>query len=142
MKKCTGTSSARLFHFHLLVSISFLLMLEHNDIRKKLEFSFALLLILLSLGYGGFKAYPLLIGPKITIYNPRDGDIVASTTFELSGQTSRVREITVQGRQIPIGTDGHFAEILMAQAPYTTLVVTAIDFYGKTITKTLRVIPR
>ncbi len=117
-------------------------MLEHYDIRKKLEFYFIGFLVIVSLSYGTFKAYPLIIGPQVEIYNPHDGDTVASSTFELSGKVSRVKEITVQGRVIPIGTDGHFAEILVANAPYTILVITATDFYGATVTKTLRVIPK
>jgi hypothetical protein len=116
-------------------------MLENHDARKKIEIYFIGILIMVSFLYGGFKVYPLLAGPMITIYNPHDGDTVASTTFELSGQAIRAKEITVQGRPIPIGTDGHFAEILIAQAPYTILVITATDFYGATTTKTLRVIP-
>lgn len=116
-------------------------MLEHQDLRKKIEIFLVALLIVLSLLYGSFKLYPLLRGPSVTIYNPHDGDKVPRTTFELSGQVERVREITVNGRSIPIGTDGHFAEILIAQSPYTILVITATDFYGKSVTKTLRVIP-
>lgn len=116
-------------------------MLEHYNLRKKLEAYFLGVLILISLVYGGFRAYPLIAGPTVTIYNPHDGDTVASTTFELSGQVSRVKEITVQGRSIPIGTDGNFAEILIAQLPYSIIVITATDFYGKTVTKTLRVRP-
>ncbi len=85
--------------------------------------------------------YPLVAGPSISLYNPHDGDTVPKTTFELSGHVSRVKEITIQGRPIPIGTDGHFTEILTAQAPYTVIVITATDFYGKSITKTLRVVP-
>lgn len=92
--------------------------------------------------YGCFRAYPLLAGPNVTLYNPQDGDVVASTTFELSGQAMRAKEVTVNGRPIPIGTDGNFAEILIAQAPYTILVITATDFYGKTVTKTVRVVPK
>lgn len=116
-------------------------MLEHHDLRKKIELYFIVFLVLLALGYGGFRAYPLIRGPYITIYNPHDGDTVASTTFELSGSVSRVKEITVNGRRIPIGTDGHFTEILMAQYPYSTIVMSATDFYGATVTKTIRVIP-
>jgi hypothetical protein len=111
------------------------------DLRKKLETYGILLLICIALGYGIFKAYPLVAGPTITIYNPHDGDTVKKTIFELSGQVSRVKEITIQGRPIPIGTDGHFTEVITAQAPYTIIVITATDFYGKSITKTLRVIP-
>ncbi len=116
-------------------------MLEQTDLRKRIELYSVLLLITLSLGYGIFKLYPLLIGPKITIYSPKDWDTVASTTFEVSGHVSKVREITLQGRQIPIGTDGHFAELILAQKPYTVIVITATDFYNKTITKIIRVKP-
>lgn len=116
-------------------------MLSPYDLRKKLEIYGILMLIIVALSYGGFKAYPLIIGPRISIYNPHDGDTVSSSTFEISGQVSRVKEITLQGRPIPIATDGHFAEILIAQSPYTIIVLTATDFYGKTIIKTLRVKP-
>ncbi len=117
-------------------------MLEHNDTRKKIEIFFIGFLVLLALSYGIWRAYPLIAGPQIVIYNPHDGDYVASTTFELSGTVSRGKEITIQGRLIPIDTDGNFKEILIAQSPYTILVITATDFYGATITKTLRVIPK
>jgi hypothetical protein len=116
-------------------------MTEPKDLRKKLELALVVLLILFSLLYGAFKIYPLIIGPSVTIYNPHDGDIVPANTFEVSGQALRVKEVTIQGRPIPIGTDGHFAELLLSQAPYTLVVVTATDFYGKTITKTFRVSP-
>lgn len=117
-------------------------MLEHHDIRKKIETYFIVSLVLLSLLYGAFRSYPLIAGPSITIYNPHDGDTVASTTFEISGEVKRVKEITINGRPIPISTDGHFIELVMAQPPYTLLVITATDFYGATLTKTLRVIPK
>lgn len=116
-------------------------MLPYYDVRKKIELFGIILLIIVALLYGGFKAYPLIIGPSINIYNPHDGDTVKKTIFEISGKVSRVKEITIQGRPIPIGTDGHFTEILTASNPYTIIVITATDFYGKTITKTLRVIP-
>ncbi len=116
-------------------------MLSPYNLQKKLEIYGIIILICSAVGYGALKTYPLFVGPTVSIYNPHDGDTVASTTFEISGKVSRVKEITVQGRAIPIGTDGHFTEILLAQYPYTILVVTATDFYGKTITKTLRVKP-
>ncbi len=114
--------------------------IEYRDVRRKIEIFLIGFLVCATLLYGGFKLFPLIVGPQITIYSPHDGDTVSTPTFELSGQVSKVREITVQGRPIPIGTDGHFAEIVLAQAPYTILVITATDFYGKTITKTIRVI--
>jgi hypothetical protein len=117
-------------------------MLEHSGANKKIETYFISLLVILAVLYGCFRAYPLIAGPAIKIYNPHDGDTVASTTFELSGEVKRVKEITINGRPIPIGTDGNFTEIMIAQYPYSILVITATDFYGATVVKTLHVTPR
>lgn len=112
------------------------------DLRKQIELFLAGLLILIAILYGGFRAYPLLAGPKITIYSPKDGETVASSTFQITGVVTRIKEITIQGRPITIDTEGHFSETLIPQEPYTIIVLTATDNYGAKITKTLRVIPR
>ncbi len=117
-------------------------MIEPYDLRKKIELYFVGTLLVIALIYGLFRAYPLIAGPSITIYNPQDGDIVASSTFEITGLVKRANEITLQGRPITIDTEGHFKEVLVAYTPYTILVLHATDKYGATITKTLRVIPK
>ena len=117
-------------------------MIEQYDLRKKIELYSILFLLLIALIYGGFRSYPLLAGPSITIYLPNDGDIVSSSTFLVSGRVLRTKEITLQGRPIKIDTEGNFREILVSHAPYTILVLVAKDQYGATITKTLRVIPK
>ena len=116
-------------------------MTPYHDLRKRLELILLGILVVTALVYGVFRAYPLLRGPTITIYNPGDGDYVASTTFEISGQVKRANTITLQGRPITIDTEGHFIETLVAQAPYTILVLVATDQYGETVSKSIRVIP-
>lgn len=117
-------------------------MLEQHTLRKKIEiYSITLLIILVGI-YGCFLAYPLIVGPRITIYSPNDNDTVPGTTFEISGKVSRIKEITIQGRPIPVDEDGYFREILVSSLPYTEIVITATDSYGKSIVKTLRVIPK
>lgn len=112
------------------------------DLRKQLEiYTFAILLIT-AIVYGGWRAYPLIAGPHITISSPQDGAVVSSSTFQISGRVSRVKNIEIQGRSIPIDKEGNFVEILVAQSPYTIITVTATDFYDKTITKILHVIPK
>jgi hypothetical protein len=117
-------------------------MLEPYDNRKKIELLLVGLLLLAIVTYGFIRAYPLLRGPSIVIYYPHDGDVVASTTFEISGKVSHVKEISIQGRLIPIDTEGRFREILVAMPPYTILTLLATDFYGKTVTQTIRVVPQ
>lgn len=111
------------------------------DLRKQLEYYFLGALIVITIFYGLWRAYPLLAGPHITINTPKDGSMVASTTFVISGKVSRVKNIEIQGRPIPIDKDGNFSEILVASFPYTIITISATDFYAKTLVKTLRVIP-
>jgi hypothetical protein len=112
------------------------------DLRKQLELYFFGGLVIVAILYGGWRAYPLLSGPEITILSPHNGDIVASTTFQVLGRVSHVKNISLQGRPIPVDKEGNFAEIIVAQSPYTVIVITATDFYDKTVTKTLQVTPR
>jgi hypothetical protein len=117
-------------------------MLEPYDLRKKIEAIFLSLLIIIALSYGVFRVYPLLMGPTITIISPHDGDYVSKGTFEVSGIAKRAKELTLQGRTIPIDEQGVFREILVSETPYTILIIRARDFYGKTVTKMLRVTPK
>ena len=112
------------------------------DLRKKLEFYFLGFLLIIVLLYGAWRAYPLIVGPHITIKTPHDGDIVASSTFIISGKVSRVKNIEIQGRAIPIDKEGNFSEILVAQAPETIITIFAIDLYNKTVMKVIRVTPK
>lgn len=117
-------------------------MTPYYDLRKRLEMGLLVGLAAITVLYGAFRAYPLVAGPSITVYSPADGDYVASSTFEVSGQVKRANVITLQGKPITIDTEGHFSETLVAQAPYTILVLVATDPYGETVTKTIRVIPQ
>jgi hypothetical protein len=116
-------------------------MIPYYDLRKRLEMMLLGLLVLTAVAYGLFRAYPLAAGPTIKVYSPANGDYVASTTFEVSGQVKRASIITLQGRPITIDTEGHFSETLVAQFPYTILVLVATDQYGESVSKTIYVTP-
>lgn len=117
-------------------------MIQYYDLRKRLEVVFIIILVLIAVAYGAFRAYPLVAGPSILLYGLQDGDYVASSTFEVSGQVKRSTSITLQGRPITIDTEGRFSETLVAQAPYTILVLEAKDAYGESVVKTIKVIPQ
>jgi hypothetical protein len=113
-----------------------------NTLRKRIGFILTILLIAIPSLYGVFRAYPLLAGPQIYIVYPHDGDIVASTTFQIMGRVKRASTIILQGKPITINEKGEFTETLVASPPYTILVLVATDKYGKAATTTLRVIPQ
>ncbi len=105
-----------------------------------ISWSLVLFLIIVAL-YGAYRIYPLVLGPVITVYSPLDGDTVGTSTFQISGRAERAREIKLQGRPITISTDGIFNETLVSHAPYTILVLEAVDKYGKTTTRIIKVTP-
>lgn len=117
-------------------------MIEHRDLRRQLEMILFFGVILTAMLYGAWKAYPLLAGPSINVFSALPDGEVSTSTFEIKGQVARVKEITLQGRIIPIDTEGKFNELLVVDDPFSTIVITATDFYGKTITKTFRVFPK
>lgn len=100
------------------------------------------MLIVIPALYGLFRAYPIIMGPQIAVTYPKDGQEVASTTFQISGNIKRSTAIYLQGKPITVDEKGDFTETLIAIPPYTILVLVATDKYGATTTKTLRVIPR
>ena len=109
--------------------------------QDKVKIIFYVALILLAIIYGISRAYPLIRGAQIVIYYPVDGQLVASTTFQISGRVIRAKEIKVQGQPITIDNQGNFTETLVASPPYTIIVIEATDKYDGKIIKTLRVIP-
>lgn len=88
-----------------------------------------------------FRVYPLFMGPQIVVTSPRDGESVASTTFEVTGHVKRASTIYLQGKPITISETGEFSETLVSLSPYTILILVGTDKYGKSATTTLRVVP-
>lgn len=112
-----------------------------DSIRNKItKWSLALLLGIILI-YGLFRVYPIVVGPVITLTSPQDGEIVASSTFLVTGKVARAKEITLQGRPITIDTEGNFKETLVTHSPYTILVLEAIDTYGKKVQRVVQVRP-
>lgn len=110
--------------------------------REKIKIIFFILLIILTVSYGIWRAMPLIRGTSIIIYSPNDFDIVASSSFKVSGKVTRATELKLQGKIIPIDTEGNFNETLMASLPYTLIVLEAKGKYGDDIVKTIRVSPQ
>jgi hypothetical protein len=112
-----------------------------DSLRNTIAKTSLLILLIVVFGYGIFRLYPFLAGPSITLETPKEGESIASSTFIVSGTVKRAKEITLQGRPISIDTEGNFKETLVTHAPYTILVVEAIDAYGKKDRKVVQITP-
>ena len=116
-------------------------MSERLITREKIKLFFFVILIILTISYGVWRAFPLILGTSITVSYPKDFDTVASSSFQISGRVVRATELKIQGKTVSTDTDGNFNEILVASKPYTLVVLEAKGKYNENIVKSITVVP-
>ena len=96
-----------------------------------LRLAITLTLVLL-LGYGAFKAAPLLSGPHLALESPVDGQSFPGGFVQVSGVASRTEDLTLNGTPLLIDESGHFTTSLVLPHGGAILSLTATDRFGKT----------
>jgi hypothetical protein len=106
----------------------------------KLRIFEILLVVLLVLGYGFFRVKDLIAGPVIELASPIDGATVSSPLVEVKGKAFRISLISLNNRQIFTDKNGNFREPLLLADGYNQIEIKAKDKFGRTITKTIRLV--
>lgn len=96
---------------------------------------FSILLI-----YFGFRIFDFISGPRIKITNPINGQKIETDIFLVEGNVKNAKNIYINGREIGINQKGDFKEGLIAKSPYTIIVISAYDKYGKFKEKVLQIV--
>lgn len=86
--------------------------------------------------YGAKEAWPLIVGPSLTIDSPIDYASYPSGIVTISGAASHANEITVNGAPVLHDESGSFATILTFPRGGSILTLTAADRFGRTVTAT------
>lgn len=94
-----------------------------------------LILIFVFAVYGLFKAENLLLGPKIAINTPKNGQTFASPDIEISGQVKNISLLYLNGRQIFTDKNGYFKETVLLAKGYNIVELKAKDKFGREIKK-------
>jgi hypothetical protein len=95
----------------------------------------ALVLILLIL-YGGWKAWPLIRGPRIVIDSPIDYTSYPNGLITVSGVAHNTEALFLDGGPLPIDPEGHFTKQIYFPSGGSILTFTARDRFGRTETET------
>ena len=90
--------------------------------------------------YAGYKLSDWYFGPTLKINFPIDGQIVTDDLFYVTGNIQNVKNITINDREINIDQHGNFKIELIAHSPLTIITVNAVDRYGKSLHKVLKVV--
>ena len=91
---------------------------------------------LLIVGYAYFEARGILFGPTIQVAQTLEQ--VSSPYIELTGTTTHIATLSMNGQSVPVTEAGAF-DIPFALSPgYNRIVLDATDKYGKTTEKSHR----
>ncbi len=90
----------------------------------------ALVLVLVSAGYGLFQARMLLTGPTLVVHTPREGVTEVAQLMEVRGRVENAIRVRVNGRAITTNPEGVFGEFLVTPNGYGVVLVEAEDRFG------------
>ncbi|TAL49447.1 hypothetical protein EPN83_00875 [Patescibacteria group bacterium] len=88
-------------------------------------------------GYVLFQSRNLILGPSLTVSEPRDGARLESSFVTVRGKARNIAYIKLNDRQIFVDDLGLFEEKLIAPEGYTIMKFAAEDRFGRVVEKYL-----
>ena len=90
-----------------------------------------ILLAIVLLGYILFQYRFAIISPPLEISSPLDEAVISSRTIVVSGKTDPNATVFVNNDNVSLDSDGNFKKTINVFAGKTTVVVKAINYFGK-----------
>lgn len=109
------------------------------NLRHKLKIVGSLLLVLIILGYSLYSARNLIRGPALTIIEPLDGAVIATSTVIIRGLAPNAKNITINDQPILIDEQGNFAEIRLLEKGQNVYKLFIKDRFNREHQEILRV---
>ena len=85
--------------------------------------------------YGAWEAYPLLVGPTLTVIAPKNGASYEDGVVTIEGRAARATALTLNGNPLLPDRAGHYAITLAFPHGGSILRLTATDRFGRTLTR-------
>lgn len=83
--------------------------------------------------YGLYESYKFLSGPRITIDEPKNGQIFENPLIEVKGTAKNVAFLKLNGRAIFVDKQGNFYEKILLLPGYNIMTLTAEDRFKKSV---------
>lgn len=96
-------------------------------------------IVLLS-AYILFQARFLILGPRVTIASPVDGQVFSSALITASGTAQNITFISLQDRPIFLDEKGAWQENLLLPRGRSSIIVKARDRFGRETESIVRVV--
>jgi len=112
--------------------------------RRKLKLSLKILtgslFLFLILGYSLYQSRNLLMGPVITINEPKNGSTTEEQMIKIAGAAKNIKSISLDDRPIFIDEAGSFSEKLLLSNGYNIIKISAWDKFDKKTDKLIEVV--
>ena len=92
--------------------------------------------LFLLISYGLIEAWPLLLGPSLSVESPRDGAPFPDGIVAIRGKADRIARLSLNGAPVLHGEDGTFETTLTFPHGGSILTFIATDRFGRRITTT------
>ncbi len=91
--------------------------------------------LVILLGYGGIKAWPLLSGPSLEITSPTDYAQADNGFITISGVAHHTESLVLNDGLLLIDQEGRFEKTLLLPSGGAILSLTATDRFGRSVTE-------
>ncbi len=95
--------------------------------------------VLTVLGYGIYKALPIILGPKIEISTPQDGVIAEGTSIEVRGTVYRAKALYINHIPTAFTETGSFVSKIAIYKGSNIIVFSVEDKFGRVVTEAINV---
>ena len=112
--------------------------MKRLEINPKFIFLYPIIIIIVL--YLIFQSRFIILGPRISIYTPKNNEIVLSSIVLVTGHAENIAYISLDDRPIFVDEKGNFNEKLVAQIGINTIIMKARDRFGRTTEKTLKIV--
>lgn len=93
------------------------------------------IVLVILLGYGVVKAWPLISGPELRIESPTAYTSLPDGNITISGVALHTENLSLNGAPLLIDTGGRFAKNLYLPSGGAILTLTATDRFGRSVTE-------
>lgn len=99
-----------------------------------------IIFFILLIAYSLYQARAFLVGPRIWVENPQDGQTVEAPLVIVTGQSKNIAWISLNDRQIFTDEEGRWSEKLLASPGINILTVKARDRFGRETKKSVQIV--
>jgi hypothetical protein len=85
------------------------------------------------IGYGIYRALPIILGPKIELNSPTEGEVVKGTSITVSGSVLRAKSLYINSIPTAFNDTGNFTTRLAVYPGSNILIIEAYDRFGRKV---------